>query len=382
MSPGTLPRTHDRVVIAHGGGGERMGRLIREHFLPPLHNEWLAALTDGAVLPWRGGDLVFTTDSYVVTPLEFPGGDIGRLAVAGTVNDLAVMGAEPVALSLGLILEEGLPLDVLDRILASIAATAREAGVDVVTGDTKVIERRAARVDAGATAAEQRIDSAAAVFEQGASERDRDSLLQFSGTGSGMFINTAGVGRLRPGTRLGVERVEAGDAILINGNVAEHGLAVMSVRSGIEFESTLRSDVAPLNGLIGGLLGGGADIKFLRDATRGGIAGVLADICEGRNLSIEINEERVPLSPTARHAAEMLGLDPLTVANEGKCVIVAAERDAQRVLAACQSHPLGTSAAIIGRVVNVTPPLVELITRAGGRRVVQRPYGEELPRIC
>ena len=352
----------DRVLIAHGGGGELMGRLIREHLLPPLRNEVLAKLTDGAVLPWSGGELVFTTDSYVVTPLVFPGGDIGRLAVAGTVNDLAVMGAEPVALSLGLILEEGLPLEVLDRVVASIAQTARQAGVEIVTGDTKVIERRPAG------GLEDNVGSA--------------GILPAVGTQPGLLVNTAGVGRMRPGVRLGLERIRPGDVILVNGNIAEHGLAVMSVRAGIEFESTLRSDAAPLNELIGGLLDCGVDVKFLRDATRGGIAGVLADITEACRLSVEIEEARVPLSPTARHAAEMLGLDPLTVANEGKCVIVVAAGDAERALAACRRHPLGRAGAIIGRVIDAQPPLVELITRVGGRRVVQRPYGEELPRIC
>ncbi len=345
----TMPRAHDRVVLAHGGGGELMGRLIREHMLPPLENALLTAMTDGVAVPWPTADsaVVFTTDSYVVTPLEFPGGDIGRIAVAGTVNDLAVMGAQPVALSLGLILEEGLALATLDRIVASLATTAREAGVQIVTGDTKVIERRST-----------------------------------SATDAGLFINTAGIGHPRPGVRLGVARITPGDVILINGNIAEHGLAVMSVRSGIEFDSTLRSDVAPLNGLIAALLDTGADIKFLRDATRGGLAGVLADIVDGCGHTVELEEGRVPLSPTARHAAEMLGLDPLTVANEGKCVIVVAEADAERVLAACRQHPLGRQGTVIGRVVERTPPLVELLTRAGGRRVVLRPYGEDLPRIC
>jgi len=341
---------HDRVVIAHGGGGELMGRLIRELFLPRLHNDVLAKLTDGAVLDWPSGALVFTTDSYVVTPLEFPGGDIGRLAVAGTVNDLAVMGADPLVLSLALIIQEGLPLALLDRLLASVAETAAQAGVRVVTGDTKVIERRAT----------------------GGEDSQRE----------GLFINTAGLGRLRPGLRLGIERIAPGDAVLINGPVAEHGLAVMSVRAGLEFSAGLKSDVAPLNGLIRTLLESGADVKFLRDATRGGLAGVLADICDGRRLSVEIDEARVPLTGAARHAAEMLGLDPLTVANEGKCVIVVAAADAERALSACRQHPLGRQAAVIGRITATEPPLVELLTRAGGRRIVQRPYGEELPRIC
>jgi hydrogenase expression/formation protein HypE len=343
----------DRIVLAHGGGGELMSRLIHEHLLPKLGNERLAPLTDGAVLPWPSGELVFTTDSYVVTPLEFPGGDIGRLAVCGTVNDLAVMGADPVALSLGLILEEGLPLDLLDRIIASIAASAKEAGVTVVTGDTKVIERRRSGDDAAAP------DSVA-----------------------GLFINTAGVGRLRADAHLDLRRVTPDDVIIVSGTLADHGLTIMSVRNGIEFESDLRTDAAPLNGLIVGLLESGASIKFLRDPTRGGLAGVLADISDTTGHSVEIEEAGLPISPTARHAAEMLGLDPLTVANEGKLVCVAAAADAGRALAVWRGHPLGRRAAVIGRVTAAQPPLVELITRAGGRRIVQRPYGEELPRIC
>jgi len=340
---------HDHIVLAHGGGGELMGRLIREHILPRIGNPWLASLTDAAVLPWEGGDLVLTTDSYVVTPLEFPGGDIGRLAVAGTVNDLAVMGARPVALSLGLILEEGLPLAVLDRVLDSVAATAREAGVTVVTGDTKVIERRMAGGDAAAQ----------------------------------MFINTAGVGQRRAGLDLDLIRITPGDAVLVTGPLAEHGLAIMSVRAGLEFDSTLRSDVAPLNGLLDAVFeAAGAGVRFVRDATRGGVAGVLADIADGCGRSVEIEERAIPLSPAARHAAEMLGLDPLAVANEGKCVLVVAAADAERVLAVCRGHPLGRDAALVGRVTASQPPLVELRTRVGGRRIVQRPYGEDLPRIC
>jgi hydrogenase expression/formation protein HypE len=334
------------IVLAHGGGGELMGRLIRERLLPHLKNERLIELGDGAIVPWSGENLVLTTDSYVITPLEFPGGDIGRLAVAGTVNDLAVMGAIPQSLTLGLILEEGLPLGVLDRVVASIAATAREADVEIVTGDTKVVER-------------------------GSGTRPAQ-----------MFINTAGIGRLRQEVRLGLERVEAGDAVFVTGRIAEHGLAIMSVRNGLEFESTLRSDVAPLNTLVAALLDCGADVKFLRDPTRAGVAGVLADISEGRNLTIEVDESQIPLSRTARHAAEMLGLDPLTVANEGKVLGVVAARDAGRLLKACRSHPLGRDAAAIGRVLDHQPALVELVTRAAGRRIVQRPYGEELPRIC
>jgi hydrogenase expression/formation protein HypE len=359
MTRTTMTPTGERVMLAHGGGGELMTQLIRRHLLPPLDNARLAPLTDGAVLPGADRPLVLTTDSYVVTPLEFPGGDIGRLAVAGTVNDLAVMGADPVALALGLILEEGLAVDVLDRIVASIARTAQEAGVDVVTGDTKVIERRAplANPSPGPSLTAPVIPD-------------------------GMFINTAGVGFLRSGVTLDAGRVQAGDAVLVNGTIADHGLTVMSVRNGLEFESTLRTDAAPLHSLIGQLLDTGADVKFLRDATRGGVAGVFVDISEASGLSIEIDEQRVPLSPTARHAAEMLGLDPLTVANEGKVICVVADANAQTALDALRRHPLGRSAARIGTVTDARPPLVELITRTGGRRIIQRPYGEDLPRIC
>lgn len=333
----------ERILLAHGGGGELTGRLIEEHFLPMIGNPALSTLTDGTIVPVDGVPVVFTTDSFVVTPLEFPGGDIGRLAVCGTVNDLAVMGAIPSALSLGVILEEGLPMDVLDRVIASIAEAAMEAGVPVATGDTKVIERR--------------------------------------GEG-GMFINTAGIGRLHPKAKLDFSRVVPGDVLLVSGTLADHGLTIMSVRAGIEFDSDLRSDAAPLNELVLRLLDSGADVKFLRDPTRGGLAGVLADISARANLSIEINEAALPITPTARHAAEMLGLDPLTVANEGKLVCVVARDDGAKVLKALREHPLGEGAAVIGHVTSAAPPLVELRTRAGGRRIVQRPYGEELPRIC
>lgn len=339
----TTKRDVDRVMLAHGGGGELTGRLVEEHFLPLLGNPALATLTDGAIVPINGEPVVFTTDSFVVTPLEFPGGDIGRLAVCGTVNDLAVMGAIPSALSLAVILEEGLPMDMLDRVVASIAEAARESNVAVVTGDTKVIERR--------------------------------------GEGD-MFINTAGIGRLHPRAKLDITRIAPGDVILVSGTLADHGLTIMSVRAGIEFDSDLRSDGAPLNDLVARLLDCGADIKFLRDPTRGGLAGVLADISARANLSIEINEAVVPITPTARHAAEMLGLDPLTVANEGKLVCVTPREDGPKVLKVLREHPLGADAALIGRVTEAQPPLVELRTRVGGRRIVQRPYGEELPRIC
>ncbi|HUU57995.1 MAG TPA: hydrogenase expression/formation protein HypE [Phycisphaerae bacterium] len=333
----------ERVVLAHGGGGELTRRLVAEHVVGRLGNELLDPLTDGAVLDIGTGRICLTTDAYVVTPLEFPGGDIGRLAVCGTVNDLAVMGAEAKVLSLALVIEEGLPLATLDRVLDSIAAAAAEAGVLIATGDTKVVERA---------------------------------------RGDGLTVTTAGIGVLRDDVRPGMERIAPGDVVIVTGRIAEHGLAVMSAREGLGFDTKLRSDVAPLGGLVRAVCDTGADLKFLRDPTRGGLAGVLADLAEGTGLSVEVEEDKIPISPTARHAAELLGLDPLTVANEGKCVIVVAPEGAEDVLSACRRDPLGARAAAIGRVVDTAPPLVELLTRSGGRRIIQRPYGEDLPRIC
>ncbi len=333
----------ERIVLAHGGGGELTQRLLAERVFPKLGNALLDPLTDSAVLDVPAGRLCLTTDAFVVQPLEFAGGNIGDLAVCGTVNDLAVMGAVPQALSLAMIIEEGLDLAVFDRVIDSIAAAARRAGVVVATGDTKVVER---------------------------------------GRGDGLMITTTGVGLVREGVAIDAARIEAGDVIVITGNIADHGLAVMARREGLAFETTLASDVAPLNGLIGAILATGADVKFMRDPTRSGVAGLLADLAEAAALSIEIDEAAVPISAAARHAAELLGIDPLTVANEGKCVLVVPAGDADRVLAACRGHELGSAAAVIGQLINAQPPLVELITRMGGRRIIQRPYGEELPRIC
>ncbi|MBX3396134.1 MAG: hydrogenase expression/formation protein HypE [Phycisphaerae bacterium] len=334
----------ERIVLAHGGGGEMTARLVRERIAPMLSNPILDRFEDSAIVPWRGGDVIFTTDSFVVSPLEFPGGDIGRIAVAGTVNDLAVMGARPIALSLGMIIEEGLPIAVLDRIIASIAATAAEAGVRIVTGDTKVLERR---------------------------------------SGDGMYINTSGLGELTPERpKLAADQVCPGDAVIVNGPIAEHGLAIMSLRAGMEFDSHMRSDAAPLNRLIGRVLECGATVRFMRDATRGGLAGVLADVSEASGASIIVDESDIPITPTAQRAADLLGLDPLTIANEGKVVCFVPMEEAALVVSAMRMWPEGRHAAVIGRVTDEHPALVELITRSGGRRIVQRPYGEELPRIC
>jgi len=335
----------ERILLAHGGGGELMKRLLAEHILPKLGNDLLDPLTDAAVLPFPGRRLCLTTDAFVVQPLVFPGGDIGTLAVCGTVNDLAMMGATPLALSLAIVLDEGLPLATLDRVIASVAAEAGRADVRIATGDTKVLERR-------------------------------------SQAEPGMTITTAGVGALAQGVDLRAARVEPGDVLIVSGGIAEHGLAVLSAREGLSFETDLRSDAASLHGLVAELLRSEVDVKFLRDPTRGGLAGLLADLAEEAGCGVEIEEADVPILPVVLHTAEMLGLDPLTVANEGKLVAVVPVEKVEKALATLRAHPLGRRAAVIGRCVSADPPLVELQTRAGGRRIVQRPYGEELPRIC
>lgn len=335
--------TEQGVSMAHGGGGEMTRLLIERHILPRLGNKLLNPLGDSAILKQCGVQTAFTTDAFVVQPLVFPGGDIGRLAVCGTINDLAVMGASPKALSLAMVIEEGLSFQTLDRILDSIADTAASAGVVVATGDTKVVERR---------------------------------------HGDGMIITTSGMGEVCRNVNLDLKRIITGDVVIVTGRIAEHGLAVLSVREGLAFETEIESDVAPLNGLIGEVLESKADVKFMRDATRAGLAGVLTDIADDTKLSIEIHEDAIPTSLAVRRTAEVFGLDPLTVANEGKCVVICAASDAERVLQACHAHPFGKYAAMIGRITKTQPHLVELVTSAGGHRVIQRPYGEELPRIC
>jgi hydrogenase expression/formation protein HypE len=333
-----------RIVLAHGGGGQLTDELLEQVVRPRFPNEWIGELDDSAVLSMPGGKLAFSTDSYVVQPLEFPGGDIGRLAVAGTVNDLSVCGADPGFISLGLILEEGLDLGILGRMLDSIAGTAQEAGVSIVTGDTKVVSR---------------------------------------GQADGMYINTAGVGLMNPARQLGVHLIEPGDIVLISGTIADHGMAVMLQREQQSvIQSDLESDVAPLNGLIDRLLDEAGDVVFLRDPTRGGLAGVVSDLAQRSGYHLAIDESSVPLRQETRYAAEMLGLDPLTVANEGKLVAVVRPGAAEPALAALRSHPRGRGAAIIGRFERERDAVCELLTEVGGRRIIQKPYGEELPRIC
>jgi hydrogenase expression/formation protein HypE len=335
----------NHVVLAHGGGGQLMDELLDSVVRPELSNPWLDARGDSALLEWGDTRLAFTTDSFVVQPLFFPGGDSGRLAVCGTVNDLAVAGARPEALSLALVVEEGLELDVIRQVLASVAATAREAGVPVVTGDTKVVGR---------------------------GQADR------------LYINTTGVGRIPPGRELGTGRIRPGDRVLVSGTVADHGLAVMLRREdAFGMESRLESDVAPLNGMIDHLLEAcGDDVVFIRDPTRGGLAGVVADLASETGLRLTLEEVEIPVRPETLYAAEILGLDPLDVANEGKVVVVVRPGASASALDVLRSHPLGREAAEIGVFRDTPDGLCELVTDVGGRRVLQKPYGEELPRIC
>jgi hydrogenase expression/formation protein HypE len=335
---------HDRILLAHGGGGQLMEELIRNLILPKFKNDVLAELGDSAKLNLASGQLCFTTDSYVVKPLFFNGGDIGKLAVCGTINDLAVAGSKPAALALALIVEEGFEVEPLEKILDSISEQARLNNVDVVTGDIKTVE-------AGA------VDK--------------------------IFINTAGLGVRLPNVDLRAKNIAVGDKIIINGTIGDHGMTIISQREDIKFQSALKSDCAGLAGLTCQLLESIRGIKFMRDPTRGGLAATLNEISRDSSLSIEIREVDIPINPAVQGAADMLGFDVLNIANEGKFVAVVSPESADGCLKICKKHPLGKDAKIIGEVVQTRDvPTVEVITKIGGRRIVQMPYGRELPRIC
>jgi len=338
--------TDDQYIkLAHGGGGQLTSELIEQVILPALGgSQQPKRLTDSALLDAEGR-MAFTTDSYVIQPLEFPGGDIGKLAVCGTINDLAVCGATPRAISVSLVLEEGLAVSLLARVLSSAGAAAAAARVDIVTGDTKVVER---------------------------------------GGVDGMVINTSGIGRVADGCRLGFDRIGEGDAIVLSGPLGEHALAVMSQRESLSFTAELVSDCASMHVLAGALLGElGDDVHFMRDLTRGGLAAALVDVAEATGRDVEVSEQAIPVNKTARAAAEMLGLDLLTAANEGKLMAVVAGDVADKAAEILDRFEICDRPAVIGRIGRrADSPLVEMVTAIGGRRVVQRPYGEELPRIC
>lgn len=339
-----VPLRHtERIVLGHGGGGVLSGELIEHLFLPALGDASNAEMRDSAVLPAPGGRLAFTTDSYVVSPLFFPGGSIGDLAVNGTVNDLAMSGAQPLALSAGFILEEGLETAVLGRVAQAMGEAARAAGVRIVTGDTKVVDR---------------------------------------GKADQLFVNTAGIGLVPDGVDIRPGRAAPGDVVLVSGDVGEHGVAIMSLREGIEFGTTLTSDTAALHGLVAALLAAVPDVHVLRDPTRGGVAGMLCEIAEVAQVGIEVEEASVPVPEAVAAACGFLGLDPLHVANEGKLVAVVPEEHAEAALAALRAHPLGARAAVIGTVGEAHPGILVARSPLGAGRVVSRPLGEQLPRIC
>jgi hydrogenase expression/formation protein HypE len=338
----------ETVLLAHGSGGQLSHELVERVFARRFDNPILAALNDAAVLDALAGKdgsrLAFTTDSYVISPLFFPGGDIGKLAVCGTVNDLAVMGAEPRYLSAAYILEEGLPISTLERVVASMAETARAAGVQIVTGDTKVVDHGAA---------------------------------------DGLFINTAGLGVVEAGLDVQPRNLRAGDQILVSGTVGDHGIAVMMVREGLQFSTDLQSDCAPLHGLVASLLAAcPGTVRCMRDPTRGGLVATLNEWAQAAGVGIVVEESAIPLREQVRGACEILGLDPLYVANEGKVVVAVAPEHAEDALAALRAHPLGREAAIIGLVTADHPRRVVARTPIGARRILDMLVGEQLPRIC
>lgn len=333
----------ERVLLGHGSGGKLSADLLKDVFLPALGNPVLNRLDDQAIVSFDGAHLAITTDSFVVKPLFFRGGDIGSLAVHGTINDLAMGGAEPLWLSAAFILEEGLSLDTLRRVVNSMHEAAAIAGVQIVTGDTKVVEK---------------------------------------GSADGLFINTTGIGRVRQNVSLSANQAHPGDAILVSGFLGDHGIAILAEREGLQFETQVNSDSAPLHTLVARLLEATQEIRCLRDPTRGGLSSTLNEIAASSQVGMEIDESSIPIREEVRGACEMLGLDPLYVANEGKLVAVVAPSAAESALRALQSHPLGKDAAIIGRVTQEHPRMVVLRTPFGTSRIVDMLAGDQLPRIC
>jgi hydrogenase expression/formation protein HypE len=334
---------YPHVLMAHGGGGKLTHQLIEQMFMPAFNNALLGERHDGAILNVDAGRIAFTTDSYVIHPLFFPGGDIGCLSVYGTVNDLVMCGAQPLYLSVGFILEEGLPMDTLWRVIQSMQLAAEQTGVRLVTGDTKVVDR---------------------------------------GKADGIFINTAGIGVIKPGYNISPVNVKPGDAIMLSGDIGRHGIAIMAVREGLEFETTILSDCAPLADITLSMLATGVDVHCLRDLTRGGLASALVEIAEASRLHFEIFEKAIPILEDVQGACEILGFDPLYVANEGRFISFVSPKDAERALQQLQSHPLGKQARIIGSVKDDNPGLVTMQSKIGGSRVVDMLSGEQLPRIC
>jgi hydrogenase expression/formation protein HypE len=340
--PAPLP-AQDKVLLGHGSGGRLSAELLQNVFLPAFQNPTLNGLNDQAFIDVDGARLAFTTDSFVVKPLFFPGGDIGSLAVNGTINDLAMGGAQPLFLSVAFILEEGLPLETLKQVVASLGRAAREAGVTVVTGDTKVVEK---------------------------------------GKGDGLFINTSGIGRVPSVSNLSADRARPGDSIILSGSIGDHGITILSQREGLEFESPIASDCAALHTLVAAMLNASPAIRCMRDPTRGGLSSALNEIAAQSHVGMELDESTIPVQEAVRGACELLGLDPLYVANEGKLVAIVDPDHAERILAAMRAHPLGKQARIIGRVTEANRGLVMMRTSLGTTRIVDMLSGDQLPRIC
>jgi len=336
-----VPR--DKILLGHGSGGKLSAELIESIFLPAFQNPILARLDDEAIVTVNGARLAVTTDSFVVKPLFFRGGDIGSLAVHGTVNDLAMGGARPLYLTVAFILEEGLPMETLCRVVDSLAAAAREAGVEIITGDTKVVEK---------------------------------------GSGDGIFINTTGIGMVPDGVELSASAARPGDRVILSGSIAEHGMAILSEREGLEFDNPVESDSASLHTLVAAMLAADRRIHVLRDPTRGGVSSSLNEIAKQSGVGIEIEESSIPVREEVRGACELLGLDPLYVANEGKLIAMVDAAAADVVLAAMRAHPLGRQACAIGSVTDAHPRMVTLRTVLGTHRVVDMLPGDQLPRIC
>jgi hydrogenase expression/formation protein HypE len=334
---------HPRIQLAHGGGGKLMNQLVEKIFLKAFGNECLEARHDSAVLNLTEGRWAFTTDSYVVRPLFFPGGDIGSMSVFGTVNDLAMSGARPLHLSAGFILEEGLPIETLWRVVCSMRSAADRCGVKIVTGDTKVVDK---------------------------------------GKGDGLFINTAGLGVMEHALSISPASVRAGDAILVSGDLGRHGMAIMSVREGLGFEAAMESDSAPVSAVVLELIAAGVDIHCLRDLTRGGLASALNEIAQAARLRIVIEEKLIPVRHDVHAACELLGLDPLLVACEGRFIVFVPSNEADRALAILNRHQTEMPALRVGEVSREQPPLVALMTTMGSSRILDMPSGEQLPRIC
>ncbi len=340
--PAPLP-AKETILLGHGSGGKLSAELVRDIFLPSLRNPVLARLDDQAIVNIQGQRLAFTTDSFVVQPLFFPGGDIGSLAVHGTVNDLAMGGAKPLFLSAAFIIEEGFSIEELRRVVESMHRAAAEAGVEVVTGDTKVVEK---------------------------------------GKGDGIFITTTGIGIVPEGLELSADRAKPGDKVLLSGSIGEHGIAILAQRAGLEFETQIQSDSAALHSLVARMLEASRDIRCMRDPTRGGVSSTLNEIAQQSRVGVELHEESIPVREEVRGACELLGLDPLYVANEGKLIAIVAPDAADDVLRTMREHPLGANAQIIGTVKEENPGLVIMRTPLGTTRVVDMLAGDQLPRIC